>query len=297
MSTELVFIAGPTAVGKTYFAEKISDMINGEIISCDSRTIYRGLDIGTGKSSNSSSIRYHMVDLIEPGDILYFNDLVKMTRDLILDIEQRGSVPIICGGSHYWMERVIDGMIEAPPPDLEHRNIYRHIEMEEGKGSLHRILHKKDPDLASKVHPNNISRILRYLEISDKNDLVERIPPLENKFKIFFLDRSIVTLGERIRERASIMIEDGWEDEVKGLMEKGIGIDDPGMDSIGYKRIYRSIEKGSDIQQCLDPICSDTILMARSQRRWKNRLGGTIRIDLDRSTTDEVTMAILDRIR
>ena len=297
MSIEVIFIAGPTAVGKTYFAEEISDIINGELISCDSRTIYKGLDIGTGKSSNSSSLRYHMIDLIEPGEILPIYHLVMMTRDLIVDIYERGSIPIICGGSHHWMERIIDGMVGTPPPDPEQRKYFRNIEIEKGKGSLHRILHENDPELASKVHPNNISKILRYLEISNNNDPVTKVPPLKKDFKIFFLDRSIGTLRTRIRKRAISMIENGWVEEVKELIKIGIGTEDPGMDSTGYNRIFDLSQDKIDIHQCIDSICSDTVKVARSQRKWRKRFDNTIRIDLDNLSIDEVTRKMMDIIK
>ncbi len=287
-----IFIGGPTASGKTKVAEGLAASMNGEIISCDSRTAYRHLDIGTGKIFNSPDIIYHMVDIIEPGTVLTTSEFVILSRSIIDDVKDRGRVPIICGGSSHLMERMIQGMEPAPDPSPYLRRFLKYEEMRKGKGHLYSILEQLDPDLASKVHPNDSHRILRYIENVLSRTDNERIPPLECSNLILYINTSIISLRKRIEERCDLMLEKGWIQEVRSLKDMGFDKASAGCDSIGYPSIFDLLDGKLTMEECREKIISDTVVFARKQKRWKKRLKGAIEMDLKDHGLDTVNLMV-----
>ena len=161
-----IIICGPTASGKTALAERIAEFLMSPIINSDQSQALKFYNIGTGRIFNSRKVEYRLTDLFHPFDKNTTYEMVWRMREEMNQISKEGKIPVICGGSHHLIERFINGMESTPLPDDDQRIRWRQDEKEFGTGYLHKHLRDLRPDLASKVHPNNIHRIVRYLEIA-----------------------------------------------------------------------------------------------------------------------------------
>ncbi len=292
-----LIITGPTASGKTGVAEKLAEILDGEIVSCDSRMIYRYLDIGTGKVFNSDEVAYHLIDIAHPEDTMSTHDLVKRAKDSLNDIYHRDKIPIMCGGSHHIVESILNGIDPGPDPSPSLRSRLRQEEKEMGEGHLHSLLKRTDPALASKVHPNNINRIIRYLELALMDTHNEGIEPLDGTIMHFHFDRSINALRERIESRYSKMIEIGWREEVEKLSEMGISPDMPGCSSIGYPEMFEHVQGKLDTEETKNMIIKATVELARKQRKWKRRFSNIHIFYLDEIGSDRALDIIMKKMK
>jgi tRNA dimethylallyltransferase len=272
----LLIITGPTASGKTYLAERIASKARGEIISADSRTIYNDLVIGTGRYSNSSEITYHLIGIIQIGMTFSAYDWVKKARSISEEVLDREGLPIICGGTHHYVELFLKGIDSVPEPDAELRILLKTLAAGKGKVHVHGILRDLDPDLAEKVHPNNLERIVRYIERAGAKREIKAIPPFFEDHVLYFLQPDNKIIAASIERRVDEMIEKGWVDEVRGLMEKGFTPDSPGLDSIGYSDILSHIRGEIDLEEARSGIIAKTIEYSKKQLKWMKRLDPTI---------------------
>ena len=183
----LIIITGPTASGKTAIAEEIGRRSNGEIISADSRTLYRDLKIGTGRYTLSDDLKYHMIDLLGPDEFISVREFIIKARDACSDIERRGKIPILCGGTMHYIDRFIKGIDPNPPPDPALRRKLKRISRDHGPDRVHEMLKQMDPDMASTVHPNNLERTIRYIERAGCKQKREAIKPFSEKFIHIFI--------------------------------------------------------------------------------------------------------------
>lgn len=272
MSESLIIITGPTATGKTSVAETIAEKLDGEIISADSRIMYRGLDIGTGKYTLSKNIRYHMVDVLDIGQRNTSHDFVTKTRKITRDILDRGKKVIICGGSIELVYRYLKGMDPSPRPDPELRLELEKSYVQNGAEQLWEYLYNKDPELAKRVHPNNKQRMIRYLERSLLTTYEDNIEPIEMKYICLFscMDRDIHK--DKIKNRVYEMFEMGWVDEIRSLLEKGYSPNDAGFDSIGYRYIADRIVQGKCLNGTEKAIICMTWNYAKRQMNWRKRV-------------------------
>jgi tRNA dimethylallyltransferase len=268
----LLIITGPTASGKTYIAEKIAGIVQGEIISADSRTIYRELDIGTGKFTNSDQIPYHLTNVAGIGQNISSYDWVQKATRIIRKIEERDRIPIICGGTMHYIHAFINGIDSVPGPDEEMRRDLREMAKKEGKVHVHDLLKKMDPILANSVHPNNLDRVIRYIEKVRGIIKVDALSPFEGPFAIFFIEPNKELLRSRVSSRVKEMIAQGWIEEVESLIEQGYEIDEPGFDSIGYREIFKHIKGDITLQEAERSICRRTMEYSKKQLNWKKRL-------------------------
>jgi tRNA dimethylallyltransferase len=292
-----LIITGPTASGKTGVAERTARLLDGEIVSCDSRMIYRYLNIGTGKVFNSDKVEYHLIDIAEPEEILSTYDLALRAKDSIKDILGRNKTPILCGGSHHIVETILNGIDPGPVPSPSLRSRLRVEEKERGKGHLHSLLGGLDPELALKVHPNNTNRIIRYLEHAILDAKNEGLEPLGGTVMHFHFDRSITTLRERIGRRYSRMVDMGWKEEVQELSEIGITKNMPGCNSIGYPEMFDHMEGKMGIEDAKEKIIRATIDLARKQRKWKRRFMNIRIMDLDEMGPDGACDMIFEMMK
>jgi tRNA dimethylallyltransferase len=194
------------------------------------------------------------------------------------------------------MERILYGLKSTPPPNQEKRIKYMRWEERLGKGFLHGVLTLFDEGMSAKVHPNNLSRIIRYLERTDNGGCADGIDPLESDHVLYFLYRNITEIHMRIQNRVDRMFELGWEDEVRSLIKKGFQYDDPGMDSTGYSRMIEFVSGNISEIQCKELIIKDTLSLVKYQMKWKNRLPNAISIDIGSMTTIETVDLILDQL-
>ncbi|MBO4323030.1 MAG: tRNA (adenosine(37)-N6)-dimethylallyltransferase MiaA, partial [Clostridia bacterium] len=250
---KIVIVCGPTGSGKSALAVDIAKKFNGEVVSADSVAIYKGLDIGSAKptAEETCGIKHHLIDIVEPTEEFSVSDYEKLALLAIEDILSRGKLPIICGGTGFYINSIIYKLSYGnSAADQNIRKKYEDIAAEKGADYLFEILKKKDEETAKKLHPNDIKRVIRALEIFDssgvkKSDINDEKTPRYD-YVALTIDFDREELYSRINSRVDKMIESGLEEEVKGLLSKGIKLSDQCMQGIGYKETAEAILKGEE---------------------------------------------------
>ncbi len=271
----LVAIVGPTAIGKSKLALQLASDFGAEIVSADSRQVYRYMDIGTNKPTldDQKSIPHHLIDVVNPDDDFNLANYLNMARRVIQDIQQRGKLPLLVGGSGLYVWSIIEGWkIPNVPPN---RDLRRKLEIkarEQGSQALYQQLREIDPVTTEKIDPRNIRRIIRALEIYQ---LSGQLPSLVRqkqapRFPIFVIgltaERS--ELYHKIDQRVNKMINRGLVEEVKELMHKGYSLSLPSMSGIGYKQIGDFLSGSVSLPKAVERIKYETHRLARHQYAW-----------------------------
>lgn len=278
---DVVVIVGPTASGKSSLALELAKRNNGEIVSCDSMQIYRGMDIGTAKATKAerAEIAHHMTDLIAP-DVKYScSDYARDASAAIDDIISRGKLPIICGGTGLYLDALLFGSGTA---DIElDENYMRELEeisqKENGREILHSMLCEIDPEAADEIHMNNVKRVIRALLINHCAKMTKAEWNKKSTEKGTRYDALIIGLNyldreelyRRIELRVDEMMRDGLVDETRQLFENGYL--DPGYtaaQAIGYKEILPYVKGECDIDTCASMLKTATRRYAKRQLTW-----------------------------
>ncbi|MDR7568846.1 MAG: tRNA (adenosine(37)-N6)-dimethylallyltransferase MiaA, partial [Armatimonadota bacterium] len=235
-------IVGPTAVGKTEVAVLVAERIGGEILCADSRTVYRGMDIGTAKPSPQLRARvpHHLLDVVEPHEVFTVQRFQQLARETIARIRARDRVPMLVGGTGLYVRAVLDGLRIPPvPPDWELR---RRLEEEEHRqpGVLFRRLREVDPESAARIHPTNLRRLIRALEIWHHLGVppsqVRARGPEEPSLRVgLTMDRRM--LYARIDRRIDEQLQAGFVEEVRRLLAGGVPPSAPALQALGYREI------------------------------------------------------------
>jgi tRNA dimethylallyltransferase len=271
----LVAVVGPTAIGKSDFAIDIAQRFQGEIISADSRQIYRFMDIGTAKPSlaDLSIVQHHLIDIVDPDEDFSLALFQSYTQRAIEQIHQRGNLPLLVGGSGLYIWSVLEGWsMPQVQPDYQLRDNLEKRAAVEGNFALYQELQKADPAAATKIMPNNIRRVIRALEVYLKTGKPAS-QSWEKKgcsypFIIIGLTTERHDLYHRIDSRVYEMIKQGLLDEVKSLVEKGYHKDLPSMSSVGYRQIALFLEGEMDLATAIEKIKNSTHRIARHQYAW-----------------------------
>jgi tRNA dimethylallyltransferase len=275
MANTLVVIVGSTATGKSALGVRIALEIGGEIVSADSRQVYRYMDIGTGKPSAGqlSAVPHHLIDIVDPDQGYSLALFLRQARQLIDDILGRSKVPLLVGGTGQWVRALLEGW-QAPevPPALELR-----LELEAranagGAEALHAELGALDPAAARRIDPRNVRRVVRALEVHRQSrdgspPGPERITPPFDQV-VVGLDLGRERLYRRIDERVDAMLSAGWLEEVRGLLDRGYGLDLPSMSSLGYRELGLSLEGGISLEEAVETTKRRTRRFSRQQRAW-----------------------------
>lgn len=272
---KLIAIIGPTAVGKTKLAIQLASRFNGEIVNGDSRQIYRYMDIGTAKPDKAemAAATHHLIDIITPDQEFSLAEYQKLTYAAIKDIQSRGKVPFLVGGSGLYIWAVLEGwVIPQVAPDIAFR---RELEKraENGEGSkLFEELVKIDPASAEKIDPKNLRRVIRALEVNKRTDksfsqLQKKIPPPFESL-IIGLTGERKEIYRRADERADNMIKQGFVTEVSSLIKRAYAPDLPSMSSIGYREIAMYLNGGMTLDEALYKIKTGTHRFIRHQYAW-----------------------------
>jgi len=243
-------IAGPTASGKSAFGVDIAKEINGEIISCDSMQIYKRMNIGTAKISieEMDGVVHHLIDIVEPNEEFSVGEYSFRANELIGDIASRGKVPIVVGGTGLYIDSILYPMSFGGCKNIAIRKSLEEDCEKYGKEYMHALLREIDPLDAEKIHPNNVKRVLRALEISKttgerKSDMQISQRKLQYDCCMTVLDIARDVLYKRIDSRVDDMFERGLTKEVDALLEEGISFDGQSMQAIGYKEFRLLYEK------------------------------------------------------
>jgi tRNA dimethylallyltransferase len=273
----IVVIAGPTAVGKTEVSIEAAKRIRGEIICCDSMQIYRGMNIGTDKprQEQREAVPHYMLDICDPDEEFSAVEFARVARSKIKEIVQRNRTPVLVGGSGLYVRAVIDGVFEGPAADRALRNrLYEEAE-EHGSEYLFRRLITVDPVAGSRIHPNDIRRIVRALEVHEKTGVAISILQsgaepfmIGCNLRMFGLCRERKELVERIEQRVERMFEEGFVEEVKKLLSSPNPMSITARQALGYKHVIVYLEGRCSLEQAKDILKRDTRRFARRQMTW-----------------------------
>ncbi len=270
-------VIGPTASGKTAFAIDLALAEKGEIVSCDSMQIYRGMDIGTAKPQKEEmrGVPHHMIDVADINENFSVAKFVKMARAAIDDILSRGKLPILCGGTGLYFDSVVSNInFTAQKSDSEYREYLNRLAAEKGGDYVYEMLREADPKSAEAIHPNNVRRVIRALEIyhatglpKSELDIEQRGEPLYDA-KIYCLRLPREKLYEKINQRVDMMMAEGLEEEVRGLIERGARTDSTAMQAIGYKEMAAYIRGELSKDEAVEKIKRETRRYAKRQMTW-----------------------------
>ncbi|MFH1594067.1 MAG: tRNA (adenosine(37)-N6)-dimethylallyltransferase MiaA [Candidatus Omnitrophota bacterium] len=272
---KVIFIIGPTAVGKTGLAIKLAKKIKGEIISADSMQAYGGMGIVSQKPTRPElrQVKHHLVDFIDPGGEYSAAIFSKMAKEKIKDIIKRRKVPIVVGGSGLYIKALIDGIFPSRGKDALFRQSLEISAREKGLHFLYDRLNKADPLSAKKIHPNDKKRIIRALEIFEvdkktKTSLRGLTEGIADKYviKIFGLNTDRTRLYKMIEERVDRMFKRGIVKEVKGLSCRRLGL--TAGHALGVKQVMAFLDKNCSIDEARNALKRDTRRFAKRQLTW-----------------------------
>ncbi|MBI2206520.1 MAG: tRNA (adenosine(37)-N6)-dimethylallyltransferase MiaA [Candidatus Rokubacteria bacterium] len=275
----LLAIAGPTGVGKTATAVSLASRMPLEVISADSRQVYRGMDVATGKPSPEErrAVVHHLIDVVDPDDRYQAARFRADAVRLIEDIHARGRLPVVVGGTGLYIRALLRGLDPAPPADPAFRETLELVAAHEGSVALHRRLTEKAPEMARRLHPNDRVRIVRALELvragSPVGDAQVRWRGGDSDYRTVYVGLTMprAALAERLVTRARQMAADGLAQEVRTLLERGYDPSLPAMRGIGYRQFVDAAAGRLAPEEALRLMERDTIRYARRQWTWFTR--------------------------
>lgn len=301
----LILLVGPTAVGKTEIAIQLAERIDGQIVSADSRLFYRGMDIGTAKPTRDERRRvpHHLIDIVEPDEILSLAVFQAKARQAIADIHARGKLPLLVGGTGQYVRAVTEGW--TPPevePDNRLRAALEKMNAERGKEWLHEKLKLLDPKAAHKIDPRNVRRTMRALEVifTTGRKFSEQRGQTESPYHLITigLQRPRSELYAHIDARIESMFEAGLLEEVKSLLARGYSSDLPTLSAIGYRECVSVIEGRLSIEQAKVKMRRATRVFVRRQANWFKEADPNIQWFYagDKNISNEVEIFIRQRL-
>jgi tRNA dimethylallyltransferase len=271
----VIAIIGPTAVGKTALSLKLAKRLNGEIVSMDSRLIYRGMDIGTAKPSLSerNQVPHHLIDVACPNETWSLARFRTAALQAIEDILERGCLPVLVGGTGQYVTAILEGWIPPPKPaEPSFREELERQAQSQGAEALHERLRRIDPQAAERIDARNVRRVIRALEIfhamgSTPTALRKKVPPPFRSLRIG-LNLPRKELYARIDARIDTMIEDGLLEEVRKLLNEGYDAGLPAMSAIGYRQMVRVLAGEYTMEEAVLEMRRLTRQFVRRQANW-----------------------------
>jgi len=278
LEREVIVIVGPTCSGKTNLSLKLSQLIPSEIISADSRQIYKHLDIGTAKPSKNQlkKATHHLIDILDPSENYDASLFEKDAEKIIDEIFKKNKTPIIVGGSGLYIKALIDGIFGTVDKDEEYRKELHQKRKEYGNELLYKELKKVDPESAAKMLPQNWKRVMRALEVYHTTGEPiwkhhqKQSSSTENKYKFkqFGLNWDRKILYENIDKRVGEMIENGFVDEVKNILFEGYDKNLNSLNTVGYKEIIQHLDGKISLERAIELIKRNTRHYAKRQMTW-----------------------------
>lgn len=302
----LVAIVGPTAVGKSEVAIEIAQKIGSEIVSADSMQIYRYMDIGTAKPTieERELVPHHMIDIVYPDEEFSAADFQKRAKSCIKSIYQNDKIPLVVGGTGFYINALCYDYTFSPAGKDE--NLREHLKKEaEEKGAdyLYNQLVQIDPEAAAKIHPNNLRRIIRALEVCKTTGKpfsyyvkMTKMGKSPYDLLIFGLTMSRDELYRRINKRVVSMIEKGFIDEVEKLLEMGYDKNLKSMQGLGYRQVIQYLEGRLTLDEAIDLIARDTRRYAKRQYTWFLRDQNIIWLDILEQGKEKIAAKIIESI-
>lgn len=310
MKKKIIAVVGPTASGKTALSIALAKKLGGEIISCDSMQIYRGMDIGTAKPTQEEmdGVSHHLIDIADTSENFSAADYALLAKAKIDEIYSRGAVPIFCGGTGLYLDSVVrPTAYDFSEPEPEYRaELAKIAESEGGVDALHAMLAEVDPASAKTIHKNNVKRVMRALEIYrssgvPKSELDAKSRELESEYDVLaiglrFVDRE--KLYDRINQRVDAMVDAGLLDEVKQLYERG-ALDGAytASQAIGYKEFLSYLRGETSFERAVEELKSATRRYAKRQMTWFSARDYVRFIDADGKCFEDIVLEALKIIK
>jgi tRNA dimethylallyltransferase len=272
----LVVLAGPTGSGKTELALRLAGDFKGEIVNCDSIQLYRYFDIGSAKLplQDRRGVPHHLIDILNPDEVFTAGEFARIARPILRDIAARGNLPIVTGGTGFYVRALLDGLAPGPQRDEPLRLRLQARETRK-TGSLHRILCRFDPAVASRIHPNDTPKVIRVLEIciQTRRPATEVFAAGRDPLQGFdvlklalFPDRE--RLYHRLEARMEAMFEGGLIEETASILARGFSPDCKPFESIGYKQAVQVLKGELSPRDALFHAKRDTRRYAKRQMTW-----------------------------
>ena len=277
MTSRLLCLLGPTAVGKTEIAIQLAQHLDAEIVSVDSRQIYRQMDIGTAKptAEEQQAARHHLIDCVDISQTFSVADYQSLADTAIADIQNRGKRVLLVGGAGLYFRAVVDGLFEGPGADPLRRERLEQEAAQHGVDILHERLRACDPASADRIHPNNLVRVIRALEVYE----LTGIPMSQHQqqwhqgsqrypFIAFCLTLPRALLYRRIEQRVDVMLANGLIAEVESLLVAGHARDTPALRSFGYKELIAYLDGECTYLKAVEQLKQNTRRFAKRQLTW-----------------------------
>ena len=277
----VIAVLGPTATGKTSVSIRLAQRLGGEVINLDSVQIYRGLDIGSAKPSTQErqGVVHHLIDIREPWDVMDAASFVRLAARAMELVISRGKVPILVGGTGFYLRSLEKGLSILPGTSPAIRDRVRKMIKEYGHEEVHKLLSSLDPQRAKAIHPRDTYRLSRALEIflSSSMSFDKLVKEYDKRLFAPFEGRTMLKIGlmmererlyKRIDDRVDQMISQGFIDEVSGLLAKGLSPELKPLQSIGYRHIISYLQKEKEFSQAILEMKRDTRRYAKRQLTW-----------------------------
>ena len=297
----VIALVGPTAVGKTATSLLLARQLDGEIVSADSRQVYRGMDIGTAKATpqERAIIPHHLIDIRQPDETISLGEYKALADAAIADILARGKLPMLVGGTGQYVRAVIEGwQIPRVPPQPDLRQELEELAAQQGKEAVFARLQELDPASAQVIDYRNLRRVIRAIEVTlalgrPFSELQTKNPP---PWRLLYLGltRPRDQLYARADARIEAMFAAGWVDEVRQLLERGYTPDLPSFGSLGYREVAAHLAGEYDLAEVKARIRRATRAFIRRQYNWFRLSNPNIHwFDLAEVGEDDVLQAVL----
>ncbi len=293
--SKVLVICGATASGKTALSVACAKRFHGEIISADSLLVYKGLNIGTAKPNmeEREGVPHHMIDVVSPMESFSVSDYEAKALPIVERLLSEGKMPIICGGTGFYIQSLLyKSQFGNVGANEELRAKYEKLAEENGKEYVHAILWEKDRESAEKLHPNDIKRVIRALEIYDTTGRAKSAQQDTQKPRFAFTAVSVEypreVLYERINQRVEAMFEHGLMEEVQGLLASGVSEAAQCMQGIGYKEIAEGLRMGWNVEEIKELIKKNTRNYAKRQQTFFKRMQNHVYLSPEEVTADKV---------
>ena len=270
--TKIIVIVGPTASGKTGLAIELAKKLNGEVISADSRQVYRGLDIGSAKvtTKEMDGVPHHLLDVAEPAEVYSAADFKRDAEAVINDIASRGKLPIVCGGTFFYIDALLGkvGLPEVPPDEALRAELE-----EKTTPELHRILKELDPRRAASIEPENPRRLIRAIEIAKTLGSVPSVGASECHYDVLTIGLKVdlFTHGEVLKRRIIERLEAGMIEEVQGLLDSGISHERLENLGLEYRYVSRYLRGIMSREEMIEELTVKSRQFAKRQMTWLKR--------------------------
>ncbi|MDR2522434.1 MAG: tRNA (adenosine(37)-N6)-dimethylallyltransferase MiaA [Synergistaceae bacterium] len=300
-------LIGPTAVGKTALSLELASFLNAEVISVDSRQVYRYMDVGTDKISPAErrEVLHHLIDVADPDEVFSVASFTKLAREAAARIRERGRTPLFVGGTPFYYHVLFHGaMNEGLPEDRETRNRFERLAETEGPEALHRMLAEIDAETAARLHPHDVRRVSRALELhaltgTPPSRLYAEGEKMHSDMDVLYigLNRPRAELHENIASRVRRQFASGYPEEVQWLLENGFDESCPSMQGFGYRELTAWRRGKMTLEEALEGDIRRTKVFCHRQITWFSKFSPTLWYDTSALSVGKLGEAVFEAVK